>query len=151
MQIRPATEADLDAVLGLIRALADYEKLPAPSPAAQDRLRRDAFAPQPRLELWVAEEDGRILAYAALFSTYSTFLARPSLYLEDLFVHPDARRRGIGTAMMRRLMELARERGCGRFEWLVLDWNTDAQAFYRGLGAEVMQEWRVVRMVLEPS
>lgn len=146
MEIRPANAADGGQVLDLVRALADYEELPAPSSEACSRLLEDAFGARPRLEIWVAEDAGRLVAYAALFTTYSTFLAKPTLYLEDLFVHPEARRRGIGSAMMRRLRELARERGCGRFEWMVLDWNTGAQEFYRGLGAEILPEWRVVRI-----
>ena len=148
MEIRAAKPEDGPAFVALVQALADYESLPPPDDAAKQRLVADAFSDPPKYELWVAELDGEVVAYAALFETYSTFLARPSLYLEDLFVHPRARRRGVATAMMARLEQLALERGCGRFEWSVLDWNTDAQTFYEGLGAEIKQDWKLVRKVL---
>jgi len=89
-----------------------------------------------------------VVAYAACFTTYSTFRARPSLFLEDLFVHPAARRRGVATALLARLRQVAEERGCGRFEWMVLDWNRDAQALYAGIGAELLADWRLVRLDL---
>lgn len=148
MEIRPATPADGSAYVGLVQALADFEKLPGPDEAAKKRLLDHAFADPPRYELWVAELDGAVVAYAAFFMTYSTFLARPTLYLEDIFVHPDARRRGVATAMLARLEALARERDCGRFEWTVLDWNTGAQKLYDGIGAELLSDWRIVRKVL---
>lgn len=144
--LRPATAADLDAVVALIRALADFEKLPGPDAAAEARFCADFARSPPRFELEVAELDGEIVAYALYFMTYSTFLARPSLYLEDLFVHPARRSRGIGEALLRRLAARAVERGCGRFEWTVLDWNAGAQAFYRRLGARILPEWRVCRV-----
>lgn len=149
MQIRRATPDDGPAYLDLVRALATFEALPPPDPAACERLLRDAFSEPPRYELWVAEgAAGEISAYAVTFSTYSTFLARPTLYLEDLFVHPRARRQGIATAMLRHLRELAEQRGCGRMEWMVLDWNTDAQALYERVGADMKQEWRLMRLTL---
>lgn len=149
MQIRRATPDDGPAYLDLVRALATFEALPPPDPAACERLLRDAFSEPPRYELWVAERAaGEISAYAVTFSTYSTFLARPTLYLEDLFVHPRARRQGIATAMLRHLRELAEQRGCGRMEWMVLDWNTDAQALYERVGADMKQEWRLMRLTL---
>lgn len=146
--IRPARRDDGPAFVELIRALAQFEKLTGPDDAAAARLCADAFAERPRFELLVAESEGDLVAYALFFQTYSTFLARPTLFLEDLFVHPRARRRGLATAMMARLRELAAERGCGRFEWMVLDWNEGAQKLYDGLGAARLDEWRLCRVVL---
>ena len=145
--VRPAEPADGPAFLALVRALAEFEQLPPPDDAAQARLLEHAFRDK-LYELWVATIAGEVVAYAATFTTYSTFLARPSLYLEDLFVTPSARRRGVASAILARLEAAARERGCGRFEWMVLDWNVDAQALYRGIGASVHSEWRLVRKVL---
>jgi GNAT superfamily N-acetyltransferase len=144
--IRSAREGDGPAYVALVRALAEYEKLPGPTDEAAARLVEHAFGPNPRYELHVAELDGEVVAYAACFATYSTFLARPGLYLEDLFVHPRARRRGVATAMMAHLRALAAERGCGRLEWTVLDWNVDAQALYDGLGAERLRQWILYRI-----
>src|SRR5690606_31045609 len=112
--------------------------------AARDRLLADAFADPPRYELWVADDRGEVIAYAVCFPTYSTFLARPTLYLEDLFVHPDHRRRGVATEMMATLRRAAEERGCGRFEWSVLDWNEGAQKLYEKLGAQALAQWRLM-------
>ncbi len=148
MQIRPACPADGPAFLELVSALADFEKLTGPDAGARERLLADAFADPPRYDLWVADDGGRVVAYAVTFATYSTFLARPGLWLEDLFVHPDARRRGIATAMLAHLRGVAEARGCGRFEWNVLDWNVDAQKLYRGIGAEMLDDWRLVRLTL---
>jgi GNAT superfamily N-acetyltransferase len=108
----------------------------------------DAFGSRPRFELIVAEDEQEVVAYAAFFHTYSTFLARPTLFLEDLFVHPRARRRGVASAMLAHLRELAVSRGCGRFEWFVLDWNVDAQALYQRIGAERLDEWRLCRLLV---
>ena len=148
MQIRPAAPADGPAYIALVRALADFEKLAGPSDEAAARLLADAFGPRPRYELTVADLDGDVCAYAVTFETYSTFLARPTLFLEDLFVHPRARRRGVATALLEHLRARARERGCGRFEWMVLDWNVDAQRLYEGLGAERMETWRLMRITV---
>ncbi len=142
--IRAAAARDLPAVVGLVRALADFEKLPGPDEAAARRL-TDDFAQQ-RFSLLVAEAGGSVIGYALYFFTYSTFLARPSLYLEDLFVHPGARGRGIGERFMRTLAAEAVRRGCGRFEWTVLDWNVEAQRFYERLGAEVLPSWWTCRL-----
>jgi GNAT superfamily N-acetyltransferase len=142
--IRPGVAGDLPAVVGLVRALADFEKLPGPDADAEARFIADF--PTDRYRLLVADLDGRVVGYALYFMTYSTFLARPSLYLEDLFVLPEARRHGIGTAFLKRLIEQAATTGCGRFEWTVLDWNEPAQAFYRSLGAEVLPDWRICRL-----
>src|SRR5262245_3393265 len=120
--IRPGTSADLDPVIELIRGLADYEKLPGPDAAAALRFKADFAHQPPRFELQVAEQDGVVIAYSLYFMTYSTFLARPSLYLEDLYVRPESRGHGIGERLLRALAQVAAERGCGRFEWTVLDW-----------------------------
>jgi hypothetical protein len=144
--IRPAEPRDLPAVIALIRALAEFEKLPGPDDAAAERFAAHAFGAGRPFELLVAEVGGEVVGYALFFTTYSTFLARPGLYLEDVFVRPDLRGRGIGGALMRRLAALAVERGHGRFEWTVLDWNVRAQAFYRSLGARILPEWRVCRV-----
>jgi hypothetical protein len=138
LTVRPARREDGPAFIGLVRALSAFEKLPGPDDAAAGRLLRDAFGDPPRFELHVAELEGEIVAYAVTFLTYSTFLARPSYFLEDLFVHP--------RAMMERLRARARELDCGRFEWMVLDWNTGAQTFYESLGAERLDTWRLYRV-----
>ena len=145
--IRAAEPRDLPAVVGLVRALADFEKLPGPDEAAARRLADDFAAG--RYSLFVAERAGAVVGYALYFFTYSTFLAQPSLYLEDLFVHPAARGAGVGERFMRTLAQEAERRGCGRFEWAVLDWNVDAQKFYRRLGAEVMSSWWICRVTGE--
>lgn len=147
MEIRPARPADGPRIVQLIRLLAEFEKLPAPGAEDARRLLADAFE-EGRLELWVADDGGEVVAYAACFTAYSTFRARPTLFLEDLFVHPSARRRGVATAILARLRREAVSRGCGRFEWMVLDWNTDAQALYRGIGAALLPDWRLVRIDL---
>lgn len=146
--IRRAVPADGPAFVALVRALASFERLPLPDDAAAARLVADAFGDPPRYELWVAEIEGAVVGYAATFMTYSTFLARPSLFLEDLFVHPDARRRGVASALLTRLRAEAVARGCGRFEWMVLDWNRDAQALYARLGAEAQAAWQLWRVTL---
>ena len=145
-RIRPAVPEDLSAVVELVRGLAAYEKLPAPDDDAAARLMRDANSGAPPFHLLVAEKDGRLVGYAAYFFGYSTFLARPSLFLEDLFVEEAARGNGIGSAFMHRLAAVASERGCARLDWAVLDWNTTAQEFYRRLGAEVMSGWWACRL-----
>lgn len=146
--VRRAVPADAPAYVALVRALADFEQLPAPDDAAAARLVAHAFATPPRYELWVGELDGEVVAYAVTFETYSTFRALPGLFLEDLFVHPKARRAGIATAMLARLREEAVARGCGRFEWFVLDWNVDAQKLYSRVGAEEHAAWRLWRVTL---
>jgi GNAT superfamily N-acetyltransferase len=144
--IRPATPDDSAAIRALVVALADYERLPPPDPAAQDRLLADAFRPQPRVEIAVAEVDGAVVGYAFFFETYSTFLARPTLYLEDLFVLPAHRGSGVGKALFVHLAREAARRGCGRMEWAVLDWNTPALGFYQHLGAQHLADWQVYRL-----
>lgn len=145
-RIRPAKRADVPRVIELVRELADFERLPGPDETAARRLEEHAFGPAPRCEILVAEAEGAVVAYALYFTTYSTFLGRPSLYLEDLFVRPSFRRRGIASAFLRELAAIAVARECGRFEWAVLDWNVEAQRFYESLGAKIMQEWRVCRV-----
>jgi len=144
--IRLATPTDLPAIIHLIRALADYEKLSHQVVIEEARLREHLFGPKPYAEVLLAEDGGQVVGYALFFHTYSTFLARPSLYLEDLFVLPEQRGHGHGKALLARLARLAVERGCGRFEWMVLDWNTPAIQFYESLGAAVSPEWKLCRM-----
>ena len=148
MLLRPAVPADGPAFVALVRALAEFEKLPGPDDEAVARLVRDFTSTPPRFELTVCELEGELVAYAATFMTYSTFRARPSLFLEDLFVHPKARRRGIAKAMLARLREQAESRGCGRFEWFVLDWNEDAQKLYTEVGAKQIPSWVLCRVDL---
>ncbi len=145
--IRAGEPRDLPAVVGLVGALAEFEKLEGPDDAAARRLADDFGAG--RYSLLVAERAGVVVGYALYFFTYSTFLARPSLYLEDLFVHPSARGGGVGERFMRALAKEAERRGCGRFEWTVLDWNVDAQKFYRRLGAEILPGWWTCRVTGE--
>jgi GNAT superfamily N-acetyltransferase len=146
--IRAARREDAPAIVALVRALAEFEHLPGPDDAAAARFVADGFGPRPRFESLVAEVDGAVVAYAIHLTTYSTFLMRPTLFLEDVFVHPCARRRGVATALMERLRALAVERGCGRFEWMVLDWNTGAQALYARMGARRVDEWKLCRVEL---
>lgn len=144
--IRPATPADIPALIQLIRALSDYEKLSHQVIVDEARLREHLFGPRPYAEVLLAEEAGQVVGYALFFHTYSTFLGRPSLYLEDLFVLPGHRGRGHGKGLLARLARLAVERDCGRFEWMVLDWNTPAIQFYESLGAALSPEWKLCRM-----
>jgi GNAT superfamily N-acetyltransferase len=142
--IRHAEPRDLPGIIALIRALADFEKLQGPDDDAAARFARH-FEEQ-RFRVLVADQGGALVGYALYFYNYSTFLARPSLYLEDLFVLPDARGLGLGRRFMLALAKVADSEGCGRFEWCVLDWNVRAQKFYRSLGAELLEAWRVCRM-----
>jgi len=144
--IRRALPGDLDAIIGFIRALAEYEKL-----ADQVRLERDVlaahlFGPTPKAEVLIAEAGGAAIGFALFFHNFSTFEGRPGIYLEDLFVGPAARGTGAGKALLAALAALALERGCARLEWSVLDWNTPAIDFYRALGATAMDEWTVNRV-----
>jgi GNAT superfamily N-acetyltransferase len=143
--IRPAAPRDLPAIVALVRGLAEFEKLPGPDAGAEARFAAD-FA-RGRFHALVGEAaDGALQAYALYFFTYSTFEARPSLYLEDLFVTPAARGAGLGGRMMRALAAEAVRGECARFEWTVLDWNVRAQKFYRELGADLLDQWRVCRV-----
>ena len=145
-RLRPATEPDLPAIVGLIRELADFEKLLHLVVVTPESLRPQLFGPRPAAEAVVAEVDGQIVAFALFFTNFSTFLGRPGLYLEDLYVQPAHRGSGLGKALLRHLAALAVQRGCGRFEWSVLDWNENAIRFYQGMGATVMPDWRICRV-----
>lgn len=144
--VRPFKPDDLPALLALIQALADYEHLPGPDATARARLTRDALAQPPRFQALLVELDGQPVGYAIWFETYSTFLAQPTLYLEDLFVLPAARGRRAGAALFRACARLAVERGCGRFEWQVLTWNELALGFYARFQAEPLDDWRPMRL-----
>ncbi len=144
--VRPLGNQDIAAFLGLIQALADYEQLAGPDDEARERLTRDAMADPPRFRVLLAESEGRIVGYAVYLWLYSTFLARPTLYVEDIFILPQERRNGAGRALMRELAREAVSEDCGRMEWHVLDWNRSAQEFYSSLGAEQIAEWRLVRL-----
>lgn len=146
LQVRRARPDDGPALLELVAALAEYEKLPPPDAHARERLLRDGFGPAPRYELLFGELDGRPVAYALYFFTYSSFLARPTLFLEDLFVLPEARRHGVGGALLRALAEAALAADCGRMEWAALTWNRLAIDFYERLGARALEEWRTFRL-----
>jgi GNAT superfamily N-acetyltransferase len=144
--LRPATPDDLDAIVGLIRELAEFEHLTHLCVVTPDSLRPHLFGPKPVAEALVAEVGSEVVAFALFFTNFSTFLGQPGLYLEDLYVQPAHRGRGIGGALLRRLGALAVERGCGRFEWSVLDWNANAIAVYEKMGATVMPDWRICRV-----
>ena len=148
--LRPATPADVPAIVGLITELAVFEKLQHLMQATPETLTPHLFGPRPVAEAVVAEvgqgADARVVAFALFFTNFSTFLARPGLYLEDLYVQPAHRGSGIGRALLKHLASLAVARGCGRFEWSVLDWNADAIGFYEGMGAVVMPDWRICRV-----
>ena len=144
--VRKAAPEDAETVLGLVVALAEFERLPPPDEAARQRLVADAFGTRPRFEIFLAALDGRVVGYAFIFETYSTFLALPSLYLEDLFVLTEYRGRKVGYALFRHCAQEALRRGCGRLEWAVLDWNTHAINFYERLGAKHLDDWRLYRL-----
>ncbi len=144
--LRNATVEDLDLVLELIRALADFENLAHEVEATQDRLRDTLFGPNPAAEVVLAFEGEVSVGFAVFHPNYSTFLGKPGIHLEDLFIRSEYRRRGHGRAILRHLARLALERGCGRLEWAVLDWNENALEFYQGIGAKVLPDWRVCRM-----
>jgi GNAT superfamily N-acetyltransferase len=146
LTIRPALPADAETILLLVRGLADYEQLPPPDRAAQDRLIRDMFSTPPRIQAFLAEYEGVAAGYTFIFETYSSFLAFPTLYLEDLFVLPGYRKKKVGYALFVAMVAEAHRRGCGRMEWSVLDWNTLAIDFYKRLGATHLKEWHVYRL-----
>lgn len=144
--IRPATPADCAAISGLIHDLAEYEKAPECCFATEEKVREQLFGPNPAAEALMAHLDGRLVGFALFFQTFSTWLCKPGMYLEDLFVLPDARRHGVGTALLRRLAKIAVERDYGRLEWSCLEWNELAKERYRRVGAVPMEEWRTWRM-----
>jgi GNAT superfamily N-acetyltransferase len=145
--IRKARPADVPAILAMIRDLAAFEKLLHLCVATEANLADALFGPRPAAEVLIASHDGVPVAFALFFTNFSTFLGRRGLWLEDLFVQPGYRRRGCAQALLRALAAIARERGCGRFEWAVLDWNASAIGFYESLGATVLPDWRIVRVV----
>jgi GNAT superfamily N-acetyltransferase len=145
--IRPATAADVPQILAFIRALAVYERAPAGAvTATEEGLLRDGFGAQPFYECLLAEHEGAPAGFALFFFNYSTWRGQPGVYLEDLFVYPELRARGIGKALLQRVAAAAVARGCRRLQWEVLDWNTPAIDFYRLMGAEFLDEWRNVRL-----
>jgi GNAT superfamily N-acetyltransferase len=148
--VRHAVPADSEAILMLIDALADYEKLDPPTEEAKQRLLADAFAERPRFDIFLAEmPDKSLVGYAFVLENYSTFLALPTLYLEDLFVLPEARGTGAGSALFSKVAAEAKRRGCGRVEFVVLDWNTLAQDFYKRKGAKHLTDWHFYRLDAE--
>jgi GNAT superfamily N-acetyltransferase len=144
--LRPAVPADLPAIVALIRELADFEQLSHLVETTEEGLRPHLFGERPVAECVVAEVAGAVVAFALFFTNFSTFKCRPGLYLEDLYVQPAHRGAGLGKALLRHLGALALARGCGRFEWSVLDWNANAIAFYQQMGATVMPDWRICRV-----
>jgi GNAT superfamily N-acetyltransferase len=148
-EIRTTTEADVPVILSLIQDLATYERAPDAVVATEEGLRKVLFGPKPSAEVLLALEDGEPIGFAVYFRNFSTWLGRPGLYLEDLFVRPEKRGKGYGRALLERLAQIAKERGCGRMEWAVLDWNDPAIQFYRKLGAAPMDEWTVFRLTEE--
>jgi GNAT superfamily N-acetyltransferase len=149
LTIRAAVAADVPQILAFIRALAEYERAPDAVIATEEGLLRDGFGSNPYYQCLIAELDGKPAGFALYFFEYSTWLGRPGIYLEDLFVPPELRGRGIGKALLTRVAAIALEKGCLRLKWAVLDWNTPAIDFYRAMGAEFMDEWRTVRLTGE--
>ncbi len=144
--LRAAELRDLNAIVQLIRELAEFENLGHLLQVTPDKLRPQLFGERPVIESMVAQLDDEVVAFALFFTNFSTFLAQPGLYLEDLYVKPAHRGQGIGEALLARLGRLAVERGYGRFEWSVLDWNESAIRFYKRMGAAVMPDWRICRI-----
>ncbi len=148
--IRKLSESDFETFFSLVVALADYEHLPPPDLDAKARLKHDAFSAHPKFEVYLAYLDHKPVGYAMIFETYSSFLAKPTLYLEDLFVLPSARRQKVGFSLFKFLIGLAVERGCGRMEWQVLNWNQPAIDFYEKFGATHQSSWLPYRLT-EPQ
>jgi GNAT superfamily N-acetyltransferase len=148
-EIRGTSEADLPVILSLIRDLATYERAPDAVVATEIGLREVLFGPKPSAEVLLALENAEPVGFAVYFYNFSTWLGRPGLYLEDLFVRPEKRGKGYGRGLLIRLAQIAQERRCGRMEWAVLDWNEPAIQFYRKLGATPMHEWTVFRLTEE--
>ena len=147
--IRPARVEDVPTIASLIRGLAVYEKLEHEVRMTEEKVRDSMFGLRPYAEAILAEEDGRAVGFALFFHNYSTFLAQPGLYLEDLFVLESHRGKGVGKALLAQLARIAVDRHCGRLEWAVLDWNVDAIGFYEKLGAKPNSEWTVYRLTGE--
>lgn len=146
LKIRSATPADVPIIFDLIKALAEYEQLSDAVVGNESNLREHLFGKRPYAEVILAEWSNATAGFALFFHNYSTFLTKPGIYLEDLFVLPEYRRRGIGKAMLVYIAKLGLEEGIGRFEWSVLDWNESAIAFYRKMGAEIFPEWQTCRV-----
>ena len=144
--IRPATPDDIPRIVALIRELAEYEKLAHEAVATEADLHDALFGPEPVAKVLIAEEEGRTVGFALSFRTFSTFLGRPGIYLEDLYVRPEARGRGFGKALIETLARECAEKNYGRLEWSVLDWNAPSIEFYRRLGAEPRDGWTVMRL-----
>ena len=146
LSIRSATPADLPLIAGFIRDLAEYEKLSHEVRFDEARLGENLFGARPYAEVVIGEIDGAPQGFALFFHNFSTFEGRPGIYLEDLFVRPEARGKGLGTALLAELARIAVERDCARLEWWVLDWNAPSIGFYQSLGAKLMDEWTVMRV-----
>lgn len=146
LDIRPASPADIPEILAFIRELAEYERAPEQAVAKPDDLLRDGWGKEPKFRVVIAEWQGAAAGFALFFYNYSTWQGRPGLYLEDLFVRPAFRGKGIGKALLVHLADIAVRENCGRFQWQVLDWNTPSIDFYKSLGAVVMQEWLTMRV-----
>jgi GNAT superfamily N-acetyltransferase len=146
LNIRPATRADAPTITALVRELAEYEKLQDEARATPEDFLRELDSPNPVIHVLIAEWDGKPAGFALYFFNFSTFVGRPGLYLEDLFVRPAQRAHGIGRALLRELARVAKQRGCGRMEWAVLDWNEPALRFYKSLDARQMKEWIIHRL-----
>jgi len=149
VRIRSAVSADVPLILGFIRELAEYEKLAHQVVATEADVRISLFGPRPVAECLIAEFDSKPAGFAIFFHNFSTFLGRAGLYLEDLYVKPELRGKGVGRRLLAHLARLALERGCGRFEWAVLDWNEPAIRFYKSLGANMLDDWRINRVTGE--
>src|SRR3954447_15473528 len=146
LQIRPAVETDVSTILGLIRELADFERLAHEVVASEPLLRETLFGSRPGAEGLLAQVADEVVGFALFFPNFSTFLGRPGLYLEDLYIRPKFRGQGYGEQLLRHLAGICTERGYGRFEWSVLDWNQRAINFYKGLGAKAMDDWTMFRV-----
>lgn len=146
MKIRAADPSDVPLILELIRELAGYERLADQAVASEESLARHLFGPAPRAEVLIADDGNNCAGFALFFHSFSTFLGRPGLYLEDLFVRPAFRGKGIGRRLLGALAQIAEARECGRMEWAVLDWNESAIGFYRAMGAVPMNDWTVFRL-----
>jgi GNAT superfamily N-acetyltransferase len=149
VRIRSAVAADVPLILNFIRELADYEKLAHQVVATEADVRDSLFGPRPAAECLIAELGGKPAGFAIFFHNFSTFLGRAGIYLEDLYVKPELRGKGVGKKLLAHLARLALERGCGRFEWAVLDWNEPAIRFYKSLGANMLDDWRINRVTGE--
>jgi GNAT superfamily N-acetyltransferase len=146
LTVRPATPEDVPVILQFVRELAQYERLEQEVIATEERMRHSLFGPRPYAEVLLALVDAQPVGFAMFFHSFSTFLGLPGIYLEDLYVRPEARGHGVGRSLLARLAALTLERGCGRLEWSVLDWNAPSIGFYRSLGAQAMDDWTIFRV-----